>query len=116
MIDAQLVDARKPWGVLAAKLTSLGWKDRGIKLAIFEAYVHAVLLYGSSLWGMRMLDPTVRVVCNYIGELGAFYRSCTQTLLGVSLEPQNSITYVPAEKQPLSVYITKSVRQNAQCW
>ena len=83
---------------------------------MFEAYVHAVLLFGSPLWGVHLLDPKGRVACDCTGEVGAFYRSCTQTLLGVSRDTRNSITYVLAAKHPLSVYITKSVRQYAQSW
>ena len=83
---------------------------------MFEAYVRAVLLFGSPLWGVHVLDPKGRVACDCTGELGAFYRSCTWTLLGVSRDTGNSITYVLAVKHPLSVYITKSVRQYAQLW
>ena len=83
---------------------------------MFEAYVYTVLLFGSPLLGVHVLDPKGRVACNCMGELGAFYRSCTWMLLGVSRDTCNSIIYVLAAKYPLSVYITKSVRQYAQSW
>ena len=83
---------------------------------MFEAYVRAVLLFGSPLWAVHVLDPKGTVACNCTGELGAFYRSCTRTLLGVSRDTRNSITYVLMVKHPLSVYITKSVREYAQSW
>ena len=99
-----------------ASFNKLGWKDRGIKLAMFEAYVHAVFLFNSPLWGIHLLDPKGRVACNCTGESGAFYSSCTRALLGVSQDTCNSITYVLAVKNPFLVYITKSVRQYAQSW
>ena len=83
---------------------------------MFEAYAHAVLLFGIPLWGVHVLDPKGRVACDCTGELGAFYRKHTWMLLGVSLDTHNSTTYVLAAKHPLSVYKTKSVSQYAQFW
>ena len=47
IVDARLVTAWQTWHVLRIKFTALGWKDRGSKLLLFEAFVWSVLLYGS---------------------------------------------------------------------
>ena len=110
MVQTRITKAKAAWGGLQGKLNSLGWRDRSTKLALFEAYVRSVLLYGSAIWGTDKLDAKARIGVDCTGEMGTFYRSCLRSLLGVSYMTRNTILYVVAGKPPLQVYIAKSVR------
>ena len=101
MVDARMVKAKQAWHVLQGKLISLGWRDRSTRIALFEAYVRSVLLYGCSVWGVTKLDGKGRIGVDCTGELGTFYRSCLRSILNVSHTTRNSILYVLAGKPPL---------------
>ena len=85
MVDARIMKANHAWHVLKGKLISLGWRNRSIRIAIFEAYVRSVLLYGCSIWGVTKLDGKGRIGVDCTGEIGVFYISCLRSILNVSL-------------------------------
>ena len=116
MLDARIVRAKQAWHMLQDKLISLGWRDRSTRIALFEAYVRSVLLYGCSVWGVTKLDGKGRIGVDCTGELGTFYRLCLRSILNVIHTTQNSILYVLAGKPPLWVYVTKAVTQFVESW
>ncbi len=57
MMEGRLREARKSWGKLIGSLVARGWQDRATRLALFDAYVRSVLLYGCSVWGNYYIKP-----------------------------------------------------------
>ena len=68
MVETWLVKAKQAWIVLYGKLISLRWRDKSTSLALFEAYVQSVILYGCSLWGVTKLDGRCRVGVDSFGN------------------------------------------------
>ena len=101
MVDARMVKAKQAWHVLQGKLISLGWRDSSTRIALFEAYVRSVLLYGCSVWGVTKLDGKGRIGVDYTGELGTFYRLCLRSILNVSHTTRNSTTIYTCWEAPL---------------
>ena len=84
MVDARMVKAKQAWHVLQGKLISLGWRDRRIKIALFETYVKSVFLYGCSVWGLTKLAGKGRIGVNCTRELGTFHRSYLRSILNIT--------------------------------
>ena len=100
MINARIQKAKSAWAGLQSKLVALGWRDKSTKIALFEAYVKSVLLFGSAIWGVKKLDAGSSIGEDATGEFGTFYRSCLHSILGVSHTTINSILYILAGKLP----------------
>ena len=51
MVTAREAAAKKAWGQLLGMLTQRGWRDRAIRLLLFDTFVKTCLLYGCAVWG-----------------------------------------------------------------
>ena len=51
MVAARLTAASRSWGTLMGIMVSRGWRDRAMRLLLFDTYVKTCLLYGAAVWG-----------------------------------------------------------------
>ena len=96
--DVLIQKAKSAWAGLQSKLVTLGWRDKSTKIALFEAYVRSMLLFGSAIRGVKKLDMRGYIGEDATGEFGTFYGSCLYSILGVSHTTRNSILYILAGK------------------
>ena len=39
----------------------MGWRDRQMRVVLFEVFVQSILMFGAPLWGVGLLDSHGRI-------------------------------------------------------
>ena len=100
MISARLTATQAVWAKLTGLITSLGWRDRGTPLLLFDTYVCTTLLYGGPVWSMEFRWQVGGLAVDTMGPFGVLYRRCLRSLMNLPHTLRKEVLYVLSGRPP----------------
>ena len=82
------------YSVILGKLAKLGFKDKRTKLILYDCYVRSILLFGSNIWGTRLLANNIPLHLDKEGKFGVFHRKCLRQLVELPRYVRNEVVYL----------------------